>query len=113
MTPDPEFIKAAVWRRRRALGLTQSGGEPEVSRSTVSRAENEGTLPTHGPTVAAFARFLRWEPDACERLLRGEEPRELRGGAPAGLSSTELAQLRELALTAHQLLGVLVSRLPE
>ena len=84
-----------------------------MSRSTISRAETDGTLPTHGPTVAAFARFLRWEPDACERLLRGEDPVELRGGAPDGLSPIELAELRELAVMAHKCLGILLSRLPE
>jgi hypothetical protein len=108
------FVSQTVRRRRRELRLTQSDGEPDVSRSTVARAEGEGVLPTQAVTASAFAAMLGWESDACDRLRRGEEPVPL-PGTPGGPEAvlTDAAELRALAMGALRLLDVLVHRLPE
>lgn len=108
------FVRESVRRRRREMRLTQSDGEPDVSRSTVARAELYGSLPNHPVTAGALAAFLGWEADACDRLRRGEPPVPLPGtpgGPHAEVESP--SELRAIARAAQQLLDLLVQRLPE
>lgn len=70
-----ERIAAKVRERREVLDLDQDlaryGGP---SRSTVSILENKNVWPLRARTRSSWATALGWEPDAFERMVRGEEP---------------------------------------
>lgn len=77
-------IAEKVRQRRESLDLDQDlaryGGP---SRSTVSTLENSGRWPLRQRTRNNWAAALGWEPDAFERMARGEDPLEA-GAVPTG-----------------------------
>lgn len=105
MVPDTNTVKRIAEKvrvRRESLDLDQDlaryGGP---SRSTVSILENRGQWPLRARTRSSWATALHWEPDAFDRMVRGEEPIELDGHAPATPDNERLAeiltQFRDLA----------------
>jgi hypothetical protein len=50
----------------------------QMETGTVKRNDGSVTVPNpRGNKVHAYTRRLRWEPDAVDRLLAGEAPKEL------------------------------------
>lgn len=113
VVPDNATVKRIakkVRERRESLDLDQDlaryGGP---SRSTVSVLENKDTWPLRARTRASWATALGWEPDAFDRMERGEEPIELKDGKPSSANAQE--EQVELLRNARALLAELERRL--
>lgn len=72
---DVRRVADAVRLRREMLGLSQdlsTRGGPK--RNAVGAFETRYLWPKLPATRARWARALEWEPDAFDRLLKGEDP---------------------------------------
>ena len=86
-------VAHAVRERREMLGLSQDlsdRGGPK--RNAVGAFETRYLWPKLPATRARWARALNWEPDAFDRLLVGEEPRELKD---SGIDAEEMEHVLE------------------
>lgn len=73
-----EAVAHAVRQRREMLGLSQDlsdRGGPK--RNAVGAFETRYLWPKLPATRARWARALEWEPDAFDRLIAGQEPKQL------------------------------------
>lgn len=102
-------IATRVRKRREELNrdqdLARYGGP---TRATVGLLENQARWPLRARTRTSWATALGWEPDAFERLERGEEPVELENNhASAGEDRLRglVSRLRELADEAEKMMG--------
>ena len=91
---ETEKVGKAVRERRESLGLSQDlspYGGPK--RNLVGGLETRGIWPRMPATRARWARALQWAPDAFDKLLAGEEPKELESAFPGGTrAATEISR---------------------
>lgn len=91
--------------RNQDQDLARYGGP---TRATVGLLENQGRWPLRPRTRTSWAKALGWQPDAFDRMVRGEEPLELQEPPPEnddGRLAELVQRLRDLADEAERLLG--------